>query len=213
MTPGPDHDDVQMLLSAYLDGEVTAAERATVEGHLEECDACAAELEALRSTVIAVAAMPPARPPDDFVDGVQRAIRHRSRGRWFDGDGRRPPGLRIGYDAVAVAMLAILVSFVVTLLPDVPPPAPILTGPPAAAGPSEPASYRVVAAGADRALVEARARALGASKVRRLEGGGLAVELPAGGARPLLDWLNSVTPMEVERHPPDGDGDRVELRF
>ena len=42
------HNQVAELLSAYIDGEVTAAERGLVEAHLASCDACGRDLATLR---------------------------------------------------------------------------------------------------------------------------------------------------------------------
>jgi anti-sigma factor RsiW len=53
-------------LSAYMDGQVTAAERTRVEAHLAGCPACAGELHALRSTVRLLREMPPAPLPRAF---------------------------------------------------------------------------------------------------------------------------------------------------
>lgn len=50
-------------LSAYLDGELTSAERSTIEAHLSGCDECQRELAALRKTRDLLRALPaPALP-------------------------------------------------------------------------------------------------------------------------------------------------------
>ena len=46
------------LLSAYADGELTEAERATVDAHLGTCPACGQELEATRRAKAWVADLP-----------------------------------------------------------------------------------------------------------------------------------------------------------
>ena len=53
---------VEALLSAYLEGELAAAERAGVESHLDRCADCAALLGLLRETVAAAAAFTEAEP-------------------------------------------------------------------------------------------------------------------------------------------------------
>ncbi|MGH2544463.1 MAG: anti-sigma factor family protein [Ardenticatenaceae bacterium] len=54
------------LLSAYLDDEVGAAERARVEGHLQACEACRLELESLQWTVNLLRRLPVAPLPRTF---------------------------------------------------------------------------------------------------------------------------------------------------
>lgn len=54
------------LLSAYLDGQVTAEERARVTAHLAGCAACADELRALRTTMVVLREMPPVPLPRAF---------------------------------------------------------------------------------------------------------------------------------------------------
>jgi hypothetical protein len=97
------------LLSAYLDGQVTAAERERTEAHLRQCDACQAQLESLRQTVLLVQALPRVPVPRAFaLSEAQVGIRR---------PGAQPSwlgGLVRGLGAVtAVALVAIVA---VTLL-------------------------------------------------------------------------------------------------
>jgi predicted anti-sigma-YlaC factor YlaD len=55
------------LLSAYLEGELAAAERAEVETHLAACAGCSALLGLLEETMAATAAFPQAEPPADLM--------------------------------------------------------------------------------------------------------------------------------------------------
>ncbi len=54
------------LLSAYLDNEITVAERAVIEAHLPGCVACQTELASLRWTVSLVQALPQPSLPRTF---------------------------------------------------------------------------------------------------------------------------------------------------
>jgi hypothetical protein len=54
------------LLSEYLNGDLGAAERETVETHLRECSRCTADLHTLRLTVSAVRRLPLAPIPRSF---------------------------------------------------------------------------------------------------------------------------------------------------
>lgn len=64
------HDEYKELLSAFLDGELTDADRADVLAHLETCEACRtyfAELNALRD---ALGDLADVDVPEGFSDGV-----------------------------------------------------------------------------------------------------------------------------------------------
>ncbi|MGQ9840837.1 MAG: zf-HC2 domain-containing protein [Anaerolineae bacterium] len=54
------------LLSAFLDGQVGPAERATIETHLSGCAICRQELESLRKTVALLGALPRREVPHAF---------------------------------------------------------------------------------------------------------------------------------------------------
>lgn len=61
------HHDVQIeQLSAYLDGQLSDVERATLEKHLDECSRCRRELDELEATVALLHALPVPRPPRSF---------------------------------------------------------------------------------------------------------------------------------------------------
>ena len=60
------HRRCRRLLSAYLDGEVTAPERRMVAEHLSECRACASELEELKMTVVLLRDLPDLPVPRSF---------------------------------------------------------------------------------------------------------------------------------------------------
>jgi anti-sigma factor RsiW len=61
-----EHERVEVLLSTYLDGRASHAERALVEHHLKSCADCARNLATLRATVAAVRTMPHVRAPRSF---------------------------------------------------------------------------------------------------------------------------------------------------
>ena len=62
----PDSHLDPVLLSAYLDDEVTTRERDLVENHLVTCEACNLELESLSWTVNLLGQMPQVSPPRTF---------------------------------------------------------------------------------------------------------------------------------------------------
>lgn len=56
------------LLSAYLDGELTAAELATVARHVAGCGTCVTELEGVVAARSAVRSLPHLEPPPGVAD-------------------------------------------------------------------------------------------------------------------------------------------------
>jgi len=61
-----EHERVEALLSTYLDGRASDAERVRVERHLAACADCTRNLATLRATVAAVREMPKVHAPRSF---------------------------------------------------------------------------------------------------------------------------------------------------
>lgn len=108
---------IEGLLSAYLEGELAAAERAGVEAHLAACSGCAALLGLLRETMAATAGFPEVEPPAGLMArlyGIPETEAAKSGGRKpffrpiFDWLGR--PALQPVYAAFTVLFIAL--SFV-----------------------------------------------------------------------------------------------------
>lgn len=77
------------LLSALLDGELTEAEAVAVRGHVEECTACADDLDNVREARRLVRELPAVEPPATFLaalaapDVVVPLDAHRRARRWL----------------------------------------------------------------------------------------------------------------------------------
>jgi len=104
-------------LSAYLDGELAAAEERAVEKHLAACGGCRAELEGLRTVVERLHGLQRATPPPVLAEAVARRVAMEPRPRGllarFEAAMRRLPVepatlLTFG---VVVALAAILALF------------------------------------------------------------------------------------------------------
>ncbi len=107
MTRQADHNRAGDLISAYLDQQVTAEEKQFFERHLAACADCRAQLEATRSMVAALRAMPVVKAPRSFVLPREMAKQpKRSIFAWY-------PALRL---ATALAALAFVVLFAGDLL-------------------------------------------------------------------------------------------------
>src|SRR5438067_11740421 len=64
------------LLSAYLDGELVAADRERVEAHLAQCPKCATELQSLRELSASIASYPFDNIRPDELSRLHDAIHH-----------------------------------------------------------------------------------------------------------------------------------------
>lgn len=75
-------EQIQALLSGYVDDELKREDFAQVEAHLRTCADCRKELENLQTLVTASAALAIAEPPeeiwDDFLDNVYNRIERRT---------------------------------------------------------------------------------------------------------------------------------------
>ncbi|HEV2359648.1 MAG TPA: zf-HC2 domain-containing protein [bacterium] len=121
------HHRAGRLLSAYLDGELTAAEVQAVQAHLLDCAVCREAHESLRTTRDLLAGVAPAEPPAEFwrtvrgpmmrgaaataLDPVWRGVRGAWRAAWQGA--WRPIVLR----RPAWALAAVVVMLALAALP------------------------------------------------------------------------------------------------
>ena len=227
-------EEILALLSAYLDGETTPPETTRVEEHLRACQGCRDELDSLGATagaLVSLAKSDPAAAPPDFLAAVQKTIRHRSRDRFFSGDGSASAssriasspagdgalGIRASYNAIPVAMLVILAAAAVSLLPPARVAAPRISGGGVGLPATDARAFRVTAAGLTEAQIRSAATRVGATDIQSMAGGrGLDIRMPRGDAESLLNALRALGPFEKERLPApstDARGDQVEVRF
>jgi hypothetical protein len=98
------HRWVEKSLSAYLDDELSSADKARVEKHLQQCEACAENLATLRQTVSFLKGLPAVQAPRSFA--VRRAEVEVKRAA--------PPawgyGLLKGATALAALLLMLLIG-------------------------------------------------------------------------------------------------------
>lgn len=105
MANSPRCGDYNQLLSAYLDGEITSAERSDLLQHLASCPACRATLEEYRSIGTRLRGLAPVQVPDDLTDSIYALTVDAPPKRLF------PFTSRIGYPVAAIA--AVLLIFIV----------------------------------------------------------------------------------------------------
>ena len=78
---------IRTSFSAYLDGAVSGRRMQTIASHLETCDACNTEFDALRGMQRSLAALGPIKPPADLGMKLRLAISHeraRRTSSWLD---------------------------------------------------------------------------------------------------------------------------------
>jgi len=119
-----DHQRAKELFSQYLEGDLPPEQQSEIEAHLDQCQTCKVEMEALEKTLSSLAGLAAVPPPKDFDRKVQQRIRRRSRGRFF-----APENLlnRIPFEWISfiVIMLMLVMYFMliqaqVTVRPQVP---------------------------------------------------------------------------------------------
>ena len=66
--------NIEPELSALIDGELTADQRAVVRAHVDQCPACAQRLTELQQLAAGIGALPKLAPPPQFLAGIQRQL-------------------------------------------------------------------------------------------------------------------------------------------
>lgn len=107
MTFHGEHPDE--LISASLSGDLTDAERAELEAHLQRCERCRATLAAFKAERRILSGLPAASPPRDLAARVRGGIES---GRFGVPWWRRPIGL-VAISASTVAVAAVVLALVV----------------------------------------------------------------------------------------------------
>ncbi len=97
------HRRVAGLLSSYIDGQVSRAERRVVEDHLAACDACSRELDELRRTVSLIGGLPELRPGRSYA----LSSAHQE-------DPARRPAFSLWAPGIAAAACAVLLVVVIS---------------------------------------------------------------------------------------------------
>jgi hypothetical protein len=108
-------------LSAYLDGELPAGERAEVAAHLAACPECAAFLAALSAVDEAAGALP-AEAPEGYFEAFPARVRSRLEAPRVASPGRRVPAWT--WAAAAALLLGVLTPLTLRQLRPVPGEAP-----------------------------------------------------------------------------------------
>ncbi|MFC1718253.1 anti-sigma factor family protein [Candidatus Poribacteria bacterium] len=99
------------LFSAYLDGDLDTEQCRRFEGHLAECDHCAAEFAEFREVVALTTSLPPIQPSPDFDTSLQMKLTDS-----VDTSGARPLFSRrvvFAFGAVCLLLVAFLSVYII----------------------------------------------------------------------------------------------------
>ncbi len=100
-----EHERVQERLSDYMDGRLSAGDRAKVERHMAACVRCSADLASLRQTADILRATPVRMLPRSFVLPASEGIRQRQ---------VRRQRVTYGYLRMATAVCSVLLALVLS---------------------------------------------------------------------------------------------------
>ena len=95
--------EIQDILSAYIDGELTPQEMDTVKRHLDACPDCREVHQQMLRLVQLVGALPAAQPPADFLNQVKASCRKNA--------GKHQVMRRLAWAACLVLAMLIFVFF------------------------------------------------------------------------------------------------------
>lgn len=98
---------IQELLSAYLDGEVEPSQQAQIKAHLEDCATCRCQWEDLVASVTLLRGLPEVSPPESF----REQLLHKLEGQRLYAPRRR---FRLGWPKFIAAATILVVVFSLT---------------------------------------------------------------------------------------------------
>ncbi|MQG59345.1 MAG: hypothetical protein FI709_15685 [SAR202 cluster bacterium] len=195
------HTRLRELLSAYIDGEVSASESLEVQEHLATCEACSEEMETLRFTVDLLSELPQLEPMRSYaIETPPEPAPSVGRFTWT---------ARLATSAAALLLLALLAGDMTGLLVqqssvksnadmsmDVPAAAatPVPAAAPAAAPAPAPAMAAAPVAPAAAAATAAPAPTVAAAPVAPAVARARAAPAPAPAAAPVAPAAAPLTP-------------------
>jgi len=107
---------IKELLSDYMDGTLDAEARVRVEEHLKGCEGCRNELDSLRELVNELGSLPHVQAPEDFLARVHERIEQPSMFSKILHALFFPLRLKIPLQVATVAVVAVLVFAVFTVM-------------------------------------------------------------------------------------------------
>jgi len=109
-----EHDQIQAMLSDYLEGSLSDEQVQSLEKHLSDCPTCTADLELLKKALTLVHQIPPVEAPPDFSSRLKRRVR---KAGLFSSQRRRPATRQmVPFEAIMAVLLAAMGALVIFLL-------------------------------------------------------------------------------------------------
>jgi len=108
-----DLERARELFSAHEEGELGPEEAAEFEAFLAESAAGRTEYEEFKRAIALVRGLPREPAPPDFLSGVQRKIRSRTKGAYFRVKAARPFYFRVPYELFSLLMILVLGALLV----------------------------------------------------------------------------------------------------
>jgi hypothetical protein len=106
------HNDIRHMLSEYIDGAITAEDRAAIEEHLATCEKCREALKELRQTVAHIRSVEELDPPSWMKQKIMTKVRAEAEKKsWF----QRfffPLHIKLPLEAVGVLFIAVTAVFI-----------------------------------------------------------------------------------------------------
>jgi len=99
--------EVKRKLSAYLDGEVSSAEKREIAEHLETCSVCQDQLSVLSKIIDALGVLEGMQPPPYFISRVRQCVRDERESIPFL---ERIRGVAISFATAAAVVTAVLIG-------------------------------------------------------------------------------------------------------
>ncbi len=117
--PSPSQSDaeaeagrLEAMMSDYVEGTLSLAERKQLEARLEQDPALREQLEEIRAAQAALKRLNKTPAPEELSKNVEEIIRRRSDGRFF---GRRAFGDRVPFGVILIVALVALLALAILL--------------------------------------------------------------------------------------------------
>jgi hypothetical protein len=106
-------EEIEKLLSEYVDGVLDDRARAHIDKHLLTCSNCKGKLESLKAILNQVSALPPVYAPADFLDNIHDRIETDSRFKRIFKTLFLPFRIKIPMEFATAAALGILIFLII----------------------------------------------------------------------------------------------------
>jgi len=111
-------EEIQNLLSEYIDGELAEGERLRLDDHLENCPDCREELAHLREYLNDIGSLRKIKPPADFLKQVHSRLESQSPFKTALKKIAFPIRIKIPLELAGLAAAAVLIIYILNISPE-----------------------------------------------------------------------------------------------